>query len=272
MPELPEVETIRGQLVKYLRGHRIEAIQILTAKSFPGDKEKLIGGRVVDMRRFGKVLVGDLDNGYSFLVHLKLTGQLIYDGEKLHNQPNNLTRVIFTLDKKARLFFNDSRKFGWIKTEKTSEVEKESFIKKLGPEPFGLTPVAFGAILATTRRPVKVFLLDQEKISGVGNIYANDALWLARIHPGRPANSLNTSERSELLKALQEVLEKGIKYQGASDQWYLTAEGKKGSYQDHFLTYGKQGVLCPRCQKAKFIRTVLGGRGTFFCPNCQKKQ
>lgn len=271
MPELPEVETIKNQLGKYLVGHQIEDIEIKVPKIFPSGKEKLIGGKIRDTRRFGKVLVVDLNNGYSFLIHLKLTGQVVYNGKQFKNGPNKFTRVIFSLDHGAKLFFNDSRKFGWIRVEKTAEVEKEAFIKKLGPEPFkDLTLSKFIQAVNSTSRPIKILLMDQERLSGVGNIYANDALWLARINPKRPAKNLTAKEQKDLYNAVLRVLKEGIKYQGASDQWYITAEGRKGKYQEHFLTYGQEGKVCPRCKKEKFKKFFLGGRGTYFCPNCQK--
>lgn len=271
MPELPEVETIRGQLEKHLTGHKILGIEIRVGKIFPRGKEKLIDGKVKGARRLGKVLIVDLDNGYSFLVHLKLTGQVVLSSPQFPNQPNKFTHVIFKLDKGSQLFFNDSRKFGWIKVEKTAEVANESFIKKLGPEPLrDLTAKKFSEIVSASRRPIKILLMDQEKLSGVGNIYANDALWLAKISPKRAANNLNSNEVGVLYKAVVKVLKDGIKYQGASDQWYVTAEGKKGSYQEHFLTYGREGEPCRRCRKAKFIKYFLGGRGTYVCPVCQK--
>lgn len=271
MPELPEVETIRTQLGKYLVGHRILGIDIRVAKIFPQGKEKLIGGRVKSTRRMGKVLIVDLDNGFSFLIHLKLTGQVIYSAPKFPNQPNKFTHVIFKLDKGGQLFFNDSRKFGWIKVEKTPDVEKESFIKKLGPEPLrDLTVKKFAGIVSASRRPIKILLMDQTKISGVGNIYANDALWLAKISPKTPAINLGSKEVKTLYQAVLKVLKDGIKYQGASDQWYVTAEGKKGRYQEHFLAYGRQGEPCERCHKAVFKKFFLGGRGTYVCPVCQK--
>src|SRR3990172_7363539 len=195
MPELPEVETIRRQLEKHLVGHKILGIDIRVAKIFPQGKEKLIGGRVKSARRLGKVLIVDLDNSFSFLVHLKLTGQVIYAAPKFPNQPGKFTHVVFKLDKGGKLFFNDSRKFGWIKVEETPKVAKESFIAKLGPEPLrDLTGRQFARILSSSRRPIKIILMDQEKLSGVGNIYANDALWLAKINPKRPANALDAKE------------------------------------------------------------------------------
>ncbi len=271
MPELPEVETIKNQLAKHLVGHKIEKVDVQVAKIFPQGKEKLIDGKIRGTRRFGKVLVVDLDNGYSFLIHLKLTGQVVYSDKRLPNSPNKFTHVIFSLDGGAKLFFNDSRKFGWIRVEKTAEVENESFVKKLGPEPLkDLTLGKFIRVVSSSSRSIKVLLMDQAKIGGVGNIYANDALWLAGISPKRPSSSLSSREQKSLFEAVLKVLKDGIKYQGASDQWYITAEGKKGSYQDHFLTYGQEGKLCPRCKKEKFQKFFLGGRGTYICPVCQK--
>ena len=271
MPELPEVETIKNQLGKFLVGHRIVDIDIHVPKIFPQGRDKLIGGKVKGTRRFGKVLVVDLDNGYSFLIHLKLTGQVVFSNSKFPNLPNKFTHVVFSLDKGARLFFNDSRKFGWIKVEKTDEVVNEPFVKKLGPEPLrDLTLEKFSKAVESTSRPIKILLLDQEKLSGVGNIYANDALWLAKVNPKTPAKQLSSLAAKQLYNAILKVLKDGIKYQGASDQWYITAEGKKGKYQEHFLTYGQEGKLCARCKQEKIKKFFLGGRGTYFCPNCQK--
>lgn len=271
MPELPEVETIRAQLAKHLIGHKILGVEVSSLKSFPQGKEKLIGGKVKTTRRLGKVLIIDLDNGFSFLIHLKLTGQVVYASTRFPNQANKYTRVIFSLDKGSKLFFNDSRKFGWVRVEETKKVAEESFISRLGPEPLrDLTAKEFARIVSSSRQPVKVVLMDQAKLSGVGNIYANDALWLAKINPKRPANGLVAQETKTLYQAVLKVLKDGIKYEGASDQWYVTAEGKKGSYQDHFLAYGKKGELCPRCRKGKFSKLYVGGRGTYVCPVCQK--
>jgi len=271
MPELPEVETIRTQLEKHFVGHRILGVDITAAKSFPQGKEKLIGGKVKSVRRLGKVLIVDLDNDYSFLIHLKLTGQVVYGSPRFPNVPGKFTRVVFKLDKDGKLFFNDLRKFGWIKVEKTPNVAKENFVSRLGPEPLrDLTAKRFAQIISSSRRPIKIILMDQVKISGVGNIYANDALWLAKINPKRPANSLIPIEVKNLFRAILKVLQDGIKYQGASDQWYVTAEGKKGNYQEHFLAYGKKDEPCKRCRKGKFIKYFLGGRGTYVCPVCQK--
>ena len=289
MPELPEVETIRRQLEKYLVGHKITQVEVRYRKKFEGEEKNLINGKMKQVRRFGKVISIDLDNDYSCVIHIKLTGQLIYRGPKLKDTSflskkviggldGKHTHVIFHLDARAKLYFNDVRKFGWIKVVKTKDVEETPFIKKLGPEPkvapglsvqAALTLELFRNILSKTSRPVKIVLMDQEKIGGVGNIYANDALWLARISPRRSANSLSLSEQNNLYDAILKVLKEGLKRGGASELAYVTPDGKEGSYQEHSLAYGKDEEPCLRCHKAKFEKFFLGGRGTYFCPVCQ---
>src|SRR3990167_6522826 len=220
MPELPEVETIRGKLEKYLIGHKITGVES-HYKNFEGEGKNLVGGKVKGIRRFGKVLAIELDKGYSVVVHIKLTGQFIYRGSNLKNVPTlsgkviggvpgKHTHVTFDLDRGGKLYYNDVRRFGWIKVVKTKDVSEVPFIKKLGPEPFGsargkpskLTLELFIEILSRSSRPIKILLMDQEKIGGVGNIYANDALWLAKINPRRSANSLSLSEQSKLYDAV----------------------------------------------------------------------
>lgn len=265
MPELPEVETIRLQLAKYLVGRKITGVEIKTAKSFPNDPKLIVGAKIKAVRRFGKVSVIDLDNGYSLLIHLKLTGQLLIDGEV-----GSHTRVVLKLDK-GELIFNDLRIFGWIRVEKTSELANEKFIGKLGPEPFkDLTLERFQEALSKTTRPIKIVLMDQEKISGVGNIYANDALWLAKINPKTSAKLLNNQASKLLFDSVLEVLKNGLKYGGASDQHYIKPDGTKGEYQNHFLVYMRQGEPCERCHKSEIKKFFLGGRGTYWCPVCQK--
>lgn len=281
MPELPEVETIKRKLEKYLVGHRIQKIEVRYKKSFPEGKEKLIGGRVEGVRRFGKALSIDLDNNYSALIHIKMTGQLIYQGPNIKRSMSlsekvtgglggKHTHVIFYLDKKGKLYYNDVRKFGWIKAVKKAEVEKEDFIKMLGPEPFrGLTVKVLKKILKSTGRSIKVVLMDQTKIAGVGNIYANDALWLAKINPKNKANTLTNEQIKALFNAIIKVMRDAIKRGGASDRAYVTPDGQEGKYQEHFLVYGKKGEKCDNCKKI-IKKEKIGGRGTYYCPNCQK--
>jgi formamidopyrimidine-DNA glycosylase len=281
MPELPEVETIRMGLEKYLVGHKIINVQIKTTKVFSGDKKLIEGSKIISVQRFAKVLSINLSGGYSLVVHVKLTGQLIYRGPNLKNPPGlsekvlglpgKHTHVIIELDRGGHLYYNDVRKFGWIKVIKTNEVAKSGFIGKLGPEPFkDLTLQKFKLIISKFKTPIKIVLMDQEKIGGVGNIYANDTLWLAKVHPKRPASSLTSSEQSKLYDSLLTVLKNGLKYGGASELSFVTAEGGEGGYQEHFLAYGKTGEVCERCHKAHFEKITLGGRGTYYCPICQK--
>jgi formamidopyrimidine-DNA glycosylase len=282
MPELPEVETIRRGLEKYLVGHKVLSVEVRYRKTLKEGEEHLIGAKIIKIRRFSKVLVIDFDNKYSALIHLKLTGQPVYRGPNLKNPPQlsakiigglpgKHTHVIFHLDRGGEFYFNDYRKFGWIRILKTSDVETTGFIEKLGPEPFnGLTEKLFKEIVSKVKTPIKLLLMNQEKIGGIGNIYANDSLWLAKINPKRNSNSLNSSEISGLYKAIISVLTKSIETGGASDVAYVTPDGQEGSYQKHFLVYGRNGELCSRCKKAKIEKIKLGGRGTYFCPICQK--
>jgi len=272
MPELPEVETIRRGLEKYLVGKKITHIEIRDSKLFQGQTLHLKGAIVVDVRRFGKGLVFDLDNNYSIAAHIKMTGQFIYQEKNIINNlnlPTKHTRLIFKLDKDAQLFFNDIRRFGWVKIIKTSEVNKLSFFKELGPEPFkDLTYEYFQNMLKKSNSPTKALLMDQKKIGGVGNIYANDALNLAKIDPRRKAASLNMEMVKRLYHAVHEVLKRGLKFGGATETNYVNVLGQSGEYQNHFLVYGREGEKCYNCGGTiKKIR--ITGRGTYFCPKCQ---
>jgi len=280
MPELPEVETIKLQLNKFLVGHKIVSIDVRNRKIFQGDEKRIIGAKVTGTRRFGKVTVIDLDNKYSILTHVKLTGQFIYRGPNLDTNSLSTkvigglgglhTLVIFTLDKKGLLYYNDVRRFGWIRLEKTSEVENESFIKKLGPDMLKVDFNNFNEIFSKTSRNIKTLLMDQSKISGVGNIYVNDALWLSKINPKRTSKSLSKKESKLLFNALHTVLKAGLKYGGASELAFVTPDGKEGEYQNHTLVYGHQGEVCKSCKINKIEKFFLGGRGTYWCSLCQK--
>lgn len=288
MPELPEVETIRGGLEKYLVGHKIAGVEVRLGKIVTGDTAHVTGGKIKGVRRAGKGLIIDLDNNYSIAIHIKLTGQLIYqDGDvgqarvspKVGGQlPNKWTHVIFKLRGKSEgrksedafLYYNDIRQFGWIKVVKTDEVKNLPFFRELGPEPFnGLTLGKFREIVGRASTKIKPLLMDQKKIGGVGNIYANDALWTARIDPRRPAKSLSSEEQKKLYEAILEVLRRGLKYGGASEINFVNVLGQEGGYQNHFLAYGQEGKPCGR-GNGTIQKIVLGGRGTYFCSSCQK--
>lgn len=264
MPELPEVETIRLQLNTVLPGLIIQKLQVLNPKSFIGDKKLVIGEKIIGVRRFAKLLIIDFSNGLSLAVHLKMTGQLVYQGDR-----EGLTRIIIEFTNRSRLFFNDLRKFGWMRV--VNDDHKSDLIKNLGPEPLkDLTIIKFKEILKLSNKPVKLVLMDQEKIAGVGNIYANEALFLAGIDPGKKAKELNDGSIVPLFHCLEKVLKEGIKLGGASSNNYVNAFGEKGKAQEHFLVYGKNGQNCPNKCGSEIIRIKLGGRGTFYCPKCQK--
>lgn len=281
MPELPEVESIKLGLIKLLVGHKITDVIINNPRIFTGETKNIIGAKVIEVRRFAKALSIDLSNDYSLLIHIKMTGQLIYRGPNLPNPPEiskkviglggRHTHVIFKLDNDGILYYNDVRQFGWIKVVKASEVTTSGFVSKLGPEPFnGLTKVKFKEIVSKYKTAIKVVLMDQEKMGGIGNIYANDALFLSKIHPKRAANSLISQEQESLYDSIIKVLKKGLEVGGASELSFVRPDGTEGEYQKHFVIYGQNGKLCSRCKATKIEKTVVGGRGTYFCPNCQK--
>lgn len=280
MPELPEVETLRLGLEKYLIGHKILDVKVNVSKIFQGNAKNVIGAKVKEIKRVGKGLIIELDNGFDLAIHLKLTGQVIYRDNKtadlkLSNKvggqlPNKFTHVIFTLSDNAFLFYNDVRRFGWIKVIKDSELKTLPFFKEMGPEPFkDLTLEKFEKILSKSSIAIKVILMDQKRIGGIGNIYANDALFLAGINPRKPAKEINKNEAKKLYEAILTVLKNGLKYGGASDVDFINVLGQEGKYQDYFLAYGKQGQKCSLCSGV-IEKIQLGGRGTYFCPKHQK--
>lgn len=285
MPELPEVETIRRGLEKHIIGLTLQAIHINLPKIFFGKPENLLTKKIIAVRRFGKGLVIDFSNEYSLAIHVKMTGQLIYKNQiyppinihiardKTADLPNIYTHVIFTFqdaDKKdSTLYFNDIRQFGWIHILKTAELQALPFFKTIGKEPLkDLSKAAFIHILSSSKSPIKSLLMDQKKIAGIGNIYANDALWDSSLHPLRVANSLSEQEAETLFDSIEKVLRLGIEVGGASERDYVNVLGEKGGYQNHFLVYKQTGKPCKRCGTL-IERIVVGGRGTFICPVCQ---
>ena len=273
MPELPEVETIRRDLSKLIVGKKILGLKTNTPKqvqpSLAVVKKAVVGAKIKDIKRRAKLLLIYLDNGKVLVVHLKLTGRLLV--REKDDPQDDWQRIVFSLSGNKELRFADLRKFGWIKLVE-NEKELDKLLVGFGPEPLdSLSLEEFRKIVSSSSRPIKVLLMDQTKIAGVGNIYASDALFLAKIHPARPAKDLSPSEQEKLFEAIKKVLKAGIRYRGASDQYYLDALGHKGKYQEHFLIYGREEKKCLRKGCSGVIKKIkLAGRGTYFCSHCQR--
>ncbi len=281
MPELPEVETIRRGLEKYILEKKIIKVEIKCEKSFLGNEKEIVGKKVKKIRRFGKALVLDLEGEISALVHLRMTGQLIYDGTEryaaghpsenfLAELPNKQTRVLIEFEE-GKLFFNDQRKFGFIKIVPTVKILEDSFIKKLAKEPWGMDTEEFYAKLQKHRKSsIKAVILDQTVICGLGNIYADEALFESKIHPVRRAGSLSREEAEELLFSAREVMTKSIESGGSTMATYVKADGTRGDYLEKFAqVFRRDGKACFRCGE-KIVKIKVAGRGTHVCPKCQK--
>lgn len=288
MPELPEVETIRIGLSKLLPGLKIKAVEFDTPKSFPNAsadvRRFLVGASVVLVARRAKVLLVELSSKYSLIVHLKMTGQLVYVGKErfgaghptnslVGELPDKSTRVTLTFSAGDKLFFNDQRKFGWMRLIPTAEVPNIDFFKKVGPEPLDANFTAKDFEARLLRRPssnIKAVLLDQTIIAGVGNIYADESLWGAKIHPATLVKDISPAKTKKLFEELQYVLRLSIEKGGSTDKNYVNAEGKKGSYMSFARVFRREGKPCPRCGH-EIIKTRVAGRGTHLCSHCQKE-
>ena len=279
MPELPEVETIRRGLKKFIINKKITKIDIFCDKSFRGTA---ILGQIVDIRRFGKALILDLDNGNSLMIHLRMTGQLIYDGEERYSAghpsdnfiaklPNSQTRVVLNFAD-GQLFFNDQRKFGFIKPLKTTEVENDPFIKKLAKEPWAMSAEELHAKLQKHKKSsIKATILDQTIICGLGNIYADETLFATSIHPESRSGALSLEDASNLLRFASAVMQRSIDSGGSTMKTYVKADGTKGDYLEKFAqVFRREGQPCPRCG-TKIIKIRVAGRGTHICPHCQRR-
>jgi formamidopyrimidine-DNA glycosylase len=289
MPELPEVETVRRGLHDLIIGRSIASVIHDTPKSFPNSEPQvkgfMIGSSITDVRRRAKVLMIDLSANYTLVIHLKMTGQLVYRGKTVFGAghpndsligelPDRSTRVTIGFSDGSKLFFNDQRKFGWVKLIPTAEVMNMPFMLKVGPEPLeaDFTPEQFADRF--TRRgktSIKAALLDQSVVAGVGNIYADESLWGAKIHPKRLVNTISTLEFKTLYTELRLVMNMAIEKGGSTDKNYVNAEGKRGSYMDFARVFRREGLECPRCGTT-IIKFKAAGRGTHICPFCQQLQ
>lgn len=287
MPELPEVETIRIGLAKLLPGQVIKDTQHDWQKSFPNAPADvarfLVGAEVKAVRRRAKVLIIDLSTDYSLVIHLKMTGQMVFVGKErfgaghpneslIANLPDRSTRVTLDFTDGSKLFFNDQRKFGWMRLLPTNQIPEIDFMKTVGPEPLESDFTADVFIQRLQRRKnsaIKAALLDQTVLAGVGNIYADESLYMAKIHPETPVSKISKIKLVTLHKSIVDVLRLSIEKGGSTDRNYVNAEGKKGSYIDFAQVFRREGQPCPRCG-TEIIKIRSAGRGTHLCPRCQK--
>lgn len=286
MPELPEVETVKRGLSKLIIRKQITKATSDNFKSFPNlppeIKAFLLGARIVAVRRRAKVIIIDLDTNYSLVIHLKMTGQLVYRGEEnwgaghpndslIGDLPDKTTHAELEFSDGSKLFFNDQRKFGWMKLLATPLVEDLPFFQTVGPEP--LTKQFTAEVLAKrlqrrAKSCIKAVLLDQTTVAGLGNIYVDESLFLSRIHPETLTAELTSEQIERLTANIKQVLQQSIDAGGSSSRNYVDADGKRGNYLDGAYVYGRAGLPCRLCG-TPIIKSKVAGRGTHICPVCQ---
>ena len=287
MPELPEVETVRIGLEHLLPGRIVSDVIFDWPKSFPNApvdvQQFLIGAKVTEVKRRAKVLLIELNSNHTLIIHLKMTGQLVFrsatekfgaghPGKSLVGQlPDKSTRVTLSFEDSSKLFFNDQRKFGWMRLIPTPEVMNTAFFRKVGPEPLEAEfnwQAMRERLLRRKNTNIKAALLDQTVVAGIGNIYADESLWGAEIHPLSLVNNLIDEQFQSLYEELVFVLKLAIEKGGSTDKNYVNAEGKKGSYMSFARVFRREGQPCTRCGTT-IIKTRVAGRGTHLCPSCQ---
>ncbi len=287
MPELPEVETVCRQLEPEIEAHRIAALEVLDQRWCrpmpPAELEAAVAGaRIEGLGRRGKYLLLALEGARTLVMHLRMTGNLVLvegerkldpsEGRRLYENERSVSerhlRARFQLDDGRELWFTDPRRFG--EAFLIDDAGLNQRFERLGVEPFSdeFTPEALGAMAAGRTAPLKSFLLDQSGVAGVGNIYADEALFRARLHPLSPAGSMRPEHLKALRDAVVAALEAGIEGGGASIDDYRDGRGEKGTMQDEFLVHTREGEACPRCD-GTIVRIVVSGRSTYFCPSCQ---
>lgn len=273
MPELPEVETVKRSLIPFLQGVRIEKAEILFAKiiKYPEPNQfraKIKGKKIVDLKRRGKYLLFFLEEDLTLVIHLRMTGQLTLCKQDVPVSKH--THLIFSLSSEEELRFTDVRKFGLIYLVPTGEWEGIKGLWSLGHEPLAddFTFEVFRELLADKKGKLKPFLLDQRKIAGIGNIYADEILFAAGLHPLREIQTLKPAELKKLYRTIRSILEESIKNRGTSIQDYVDGRGEKGSFQERLKVYGRKGEACLNCG-TQLQRIIVTGRGTVICPLCQ---
>lgn len=288
MPELPEVETIRRGLHRVLPGARIERVTIDLPKmvKYPlgAFRKAIVGSRVSDIQRRAKLVLIELDSGWTVIIHLKMSGQLIWRAKGgalkvgghpiphgTEHLPNKYSHVIFTTDH-GTLFFNDQRQFGFVKIVKSLDLPRWLIEEGYGPEPLekAFTLEVFSAILKRhAKKRVKPTLMDQTVLAGIGNIYADEACFAARVRPTRRISTMTEKERRDLYHGLLAILRLAIAKKGTTADAYRTANGKPGKMMDYLKVYQRTGLRCLRC-RGTIQKITLAGRGTHFCPDCQR--
>lgn len=287
MPELPEVETVRAGLQQLLPNRIVESVSFDTPKSFPNAPADvqvfLVDASITQVRRRAKVLMIDLTSNYSLVIHLKMTGQLVFRGQEnfgaghpndslIGDLPDKSTRVTISFKDGSKLYFNDQRKFGWMRLMPTAEIPNIDFMQRVGPEP--LSPdfsaqIFIDRILRRKNSSVKAAILDQTTLAGVGNIYADESLFAAGIHPASLVGAIPKTKLILLHKEIIDVLKLSIEKGGSTDRNYVNAEGKRGSYIDFAKVFRQEDMPCPTCGHV-IIKIKVAGRGTHVCTTCQK--
>jgi formamidopyrimidine-DNA glycosylase len=276
VPELPEVETIRASLAPGLTGRRLERVDILDPRlTRPEPPEHvaaaLSGELITDVRRRGKYLIVVFESGRHLLVHLRMTGNVLHPApEGRKDDPH--VRAVVRLDDGSDVAYRDVRRLGTWELLEPGELEPYFAARRLGAEPLGrsFTPAGLKRSLGGRRAPIKAALLDQRAAAGVGNIYADEALWYARVHPLTPAGELADEQVRALREGVRKALRLGIRRQGATLRDYRGADGSRGTMQDEFRVYGREHEPCERCG-TPIAKTRVAGRGTWYCPTCQQR-
>jgi formamidopyrimidine-DNA glycosylase len=271
MPELPEVECVVRGLRDRITGRTIQRVTVHLPGIVRGSPldlaEHLPGCTFNHIRRRGKLIILSLSQGLSLLVHLRMTGQLLYLPSAAPVQRH--THIIFHLDDGHHLRYRDQRQFGWVQLAETEQLEGHPQVAQLGPEPLEISQRDFIRHIGARRRQIKPLLLDQTALAGLGNIYADEALYRARIHPLQRASDVSSIKLKNLHGAIQEILTEAIDCSGSTVEQFRGVDGETGEFQEHFQVYDRQGQPCPRCGRP-IVKIRVGGRGTHICPRCQR--
>jgi len=274
MPELPEVETIVRSLAPKLKGHRIRSLRVLyppvLRDSCAGLITQLRGKRICGVRRRGKMIIIDCEEDMSLLVHLKMTGMFLFSSADKPVDKHTHFIISFE-DRKKELRFRDVRKFGFISCFRTAQASTVDELKSLGPEPLEIGLASLKKRFQGRKARLKSLLLNQKFLAGIGNIYADEILFQAKLHPLTPASRLRHPELKRMHEAIKDVLGRAIACQGSTIRDYRDAVGQEGSFQDFHQVYGREGLACSICGRG-ICRLRLSGRSTFYCPGCQRQK